>query len=139
MSSSGGASKRGRARTQERSPPTPSLLPLGLRLRKGNDAQRLAFNAYLKCWIATYSKLHNSTGTYAAIDAANAACERQFQALAVATSLSEAGSVMTQIMEAAKSGNLDNLRPPEDSSKAKPRKSDPATDWQIRPTLRSNS
>ena len=106
---------------------------------QGNDAQRLALNAYLKCWIATYSKLHNSTGTYAAIDAANAACERQFQALAVVTNISEAGSVMIQVMEAAKSGNLDNLRPPEDSSKAKPRRSDPATDWPIRPTLRSNS
>jgi len=76
-----------------------------------DDPRRLALNAYLKCWTATYSKLHNSTGTYSAIDAANAACERQFQALAVVTNMSEAGSVMMQIMEAAKNGTLDNVRP----------------------------
>ena len=50
-------------------------------------------------------------GTYPAIDAANAACERQFQALAVVTNISEAGSVMIQVIEAAKNGALDDVRP----------------------------
>jgi hypothetical protein len=50
-------------------------------------------------------------GTYPAIDAANAACETQLQALTSATNLSEAGSVMVQIMEATKRGYLDNVRP----------------------------
>jgi hypothetical protein len=78
---------------------------------KGADPRQLALNAYLKCWIATYSRLNNSMGTYPAIDAANDACERQFQALAVVTSLSTAGNVMIQVMTAAKNGGLDNVHP----------------------------
>jgi hypothetical protein len=77
--------------------------------KNGNEAE-VALDAYLKCWVDTYSPLHNSMGTYPAIDAANAACKKQFQALASVTNLSKPGSIMIQVMEAAKSGSLDSLR-----------------------------
>jgi hypothetical protein len=54
--------------------------------KNGNEAE-VALDAYLKCWVETYSPLRNSMGTYPAIDAANAACKKQFQALASVTNL----------------------------------------------------